>query len=149
MKSLIQFINESIIVEMAYSRSEYITLVSNLDEQILQNYALVYYCNIYDKCNINLNHWKSELKALVCRIIKKKIKTTNKLSIIKYVIIDKDELNTYSEVRLYIEQKLRKENISDNIIHEICLYIKDNIYEICDLLNSNNENEVMNKINNI
>ena len=38
MKSLVQILNETLIVEMACSMSEYINLISNLDEQIIQNW---------------------------------------------------------------------------------------------------------------
>lgn len=149
MKSLVQILNETLIVEMACSRSEYINLISNLDEQIIQNWCLVYYCNVYDKDNVNFNHWNKELKALLGRISKKRIKIANKLSIIKYVLKERDELNTYSSVRLYIESKMKKEKISNDIIHELCNAVINNIDSICELINSDNENEINDNVDEI
>ena len=133
MKTLIEYINENVITEMASSRNRFINIISDRMSQILQNWCLVYYCNIYDKENINKTKtkWIDRHKAIID-------------SVIKY-----DELNTESQVNKCVYHKLKKENIKDDIIYKIIKECAINIYNIIELIETDNIYEIDEEINNI
>ena len=67
MKDLKNFILETIsntwLFEMAYSRQNYLHQIMGLNKQIVENWCLVKYCNLYDEENYNRLHWSKELIA--------------------------------------------------------------------------------------
>lgn len=142
MKSIIEYINECTIVEMAISRSQYINLLYNLDEQILQNWCLVHYCNEKDRTNECSDHWKTELLSYLKRLTNKKLKITNKLKLIKSILIEKEEFDTYLQVYKVIHNKMLKENISDDNIEWMCKEVIKHIDDICVLINTSDEEEL-------
>ena len=135
MKTLIEYINESIIIEMACDRSKFSNLVLSHIPQIAENWCLVYYCNIYDKENISKNHWKIELRTQLLTIIKQKTKRIDRRKVIIDCFINKFEFdNTKSIYELIYNKLYNKEHISTDIIYDICIYVKDNINDIIELL---------------
>lgn len=135
MKTLIEYINENIIVEMACDRSKFSNLVLSHLQQIIENWCLVYYCNKYDNKNLNKNHWASELKAQLLTIITQKTKHIDRKKVIIDCIINKAELDDSKSIYDLIFYKLnKKEHININIVYDICKAVKENINEIIDLL---------------
>ena len=67
MRDLKNYIFETIsntwLFEMAYNRQEYLYRIMGLNKQIVENWCLVKYCNLYDEENKNRLHWSSELIA--------------------------------------------------------------------------------------
>ena len=149
MKTLIEYINENVITEMASSRNRFINIISDRMSQILQNWCLVYYCNIYDKENINKNHWITELKSYILYINKTKTKWIDRHKAIIDSVIKYDELNTESQVNKCVYHKLKKENIKDDIIYKIIKECAINIYNIIELIETDNIYEIDEEINNI
>lgn len=146
MKTLIEYINESIIIEMACDKSKFSNLVLSHIPQIVENWCLVYYCNIYDKENINKNHWKIELRTQLLTIIKQKTKHIDRRKVIIDCFINKFEFDDTKSIYELVYNKLyNKEHISTDIIYDICKIIKDNINDIIELL-LNKEEDIDNSI---
>lgn len=134
MKTLIEYLNENIIVEMACDRSKFSNLVLSHLPQIIENWCLVYYCNKYDNGNLNKNHWLSELKTQLLTIIKQKTKHIDRKKVIIDCIINKAELNDSKSIYDLVYYKLnKKEHIDINIVYDICKVVKQNINEIIEL----------------
>lgn len=74
MKTLIEYLNESLLIEMACDRSKFSNIVLSHIKQVIENWCLVYYCNKYDNSNLNKNHWINELKIQLLIIISQKTK---------------------------------------------------------------------------
>lgn len=149
MIQLTKYLYNSYITEMALGISDYKNKLLDYSEQIIQNWILVYYCHHYNKDNINCKHWESELKSQFAFFYNKKIKVPNRLNKIKDIFINKLELNTYSGVYLMVENKLRKENLTELIIHQLVLDTNNNINEICELINNINKDNSIDLIENI
>lgn len=149
MISLTKYLYESYITEMALDVSDYKNKLLDRAEQIIQNWCLVYYCNHYDKNNINIKHWKTELKAQLSFFYNKKIKVPNRVDKIKDIFINKLELNTYSGIALMVHDKLKSENISENIINSIINDTINNIKDICELVNNSNKDNIIELLNKI
>ena len=149
MKTLIEYINENTITEMASSRNRFINIVSDRMLQILQNWCLIYYYNIYDKENINKNHWITELKSYIFYINKTKTKGIDRHKAIIDSVIKYDELNTESQINKCVYNKLKKENIKDDIIYKIIKECTINIYNIIELIETDNIYDIDDEINNI
>lgn len=134
MKTLIEYLNENIIVEMACDRSKFSNLVLSHLQQIIENWCLVYYCNKYDTGNLNKNHWLSELKTQLLTIIKQKTKHIDRRKVIIDCIINKAELDDTKSIHDLVSYKLnKKEHIDINIVYDICKAVKQNINEIIEL----------------
>lgn len=134
MKTLIEYLNENIIVEMACDRSKFSNLVLSHLQQIIENWCLIYYCNKYDNSNLNKNHWLSELKIQLLTIIKQKTKHIDRRKVIIDCIINKAELDDYKSIYDLVYYKLnKKEHIDINIVYDICKAVKQNINEIIEL----------------
>lgn len=145
MKNLNNYIVDSIIYEMAVSKSDFINKVSNLTCQIIENWCLIKLCDLYpDKSFfINRNHWCTELKSYILNIINTNIKTNNKhkYKYIQHELIDAYELNDKGNVSRLVRSKFNKEGLEKyiNIIAEEC---SKSIYDICKILASDNINDI-------
>lgn len=116
MRSLTDIIVESFskthIFEMANSREKYIDLVRGLADQIVQNWCLVKYCNLYDEENIYRLHWSKELIAHIGKLQRQKLKgNVDKTRATRVALIDQEEMNDTSIVELAILSKFEDEGI--------------------------------------
>ena len=142
MKSLTEYINNLYITEMANSLNDFERLLDNVLQQIIENWCLVYWCDIYKDNNISKklrNHWALELKSYINKINKIKLKSGRKDKAIKRVIIEKSELNDPTNISYLISNKFHKEGLS-KYIYKISCECSNHIEEICDILSMNNEN---------
>lgn len=142
MKSLYNYIKTRQINEMAQNLSAFKDLVRNLHKQILENWCLVKWCDMYpDELTSKRlrNHWVTELKASMLKIVEIKLKSGNKDKAIKKEWIELYELNDATEVADNIRDKFNKEGLEKyiNIISEECA---KSALEICKVLSSNNKN---------
>lgn len=120
MRSLIEILveafSETKIFEMAYSREKYIDHIHSLTHQIIENWCLIKYCNIYDKENYNRLHWSKELIAHMSNLMQQKIKNgINKERTTKFALIEQEELNNPEVVKNIIEVKFDFENIETDL----------------------------------
>lgn len=151
MRRLIDYIleqlSETIIFEMAYDRKELKKRVEGLLNQIIENWCLVRYCSLYDKDNINKNHWRKELQNHLFNIFEMNIKGGNyysKYNLISEIIFDKREITTSNKISLIIRNKFRKEGIAiENDISEECL---ENLKSIIELISNKETPENSDKL---
>ncbi|MCH5167831.1 MAG: hypothetical protein J1F35_08130 [Erysipelotrichales bacterium] len=143
MKTLKEFILDSLIstklFEQAYNREQIIRTVINLANQIVENWALILYVRQYDKENLNLNHWKSELEAHCEKIDNMNIKgNSDKKKAFKQALIRNHELNDSSQVFKILKRKFKKENIDEDICKDISFQISQNIEDLVNALSDKN-----------
>lgn len=119
MKSLQEVILEAIsntwLFEMAYSREKYIDRLMGIDRQIVENWCLIKYCNMYDEENYNRLHWSKELISHLTNACNCKLKKgLNKLKTTNYVFVELNELDDLNTVDIWIEHKWDVENLPDD-----------------------------------
>lgn len=155
MKSLTEYINNCYITEMANSLNDFERLLDNVLEQLIENWCLIRFCDLYPTLNIskqNRNHWCAEFKSYANKIINTKIKSGRKDKAIKRVIINKAELNDWNEVANIIRNKLcttfveqslhvNKEGLS-KYIYKLSNECANNINNICNILSTDDKNNV-------
>ena len=134
---ILEQLSETAIFEMAYDRKELKKRVEGILKQIIENWCLVRYCTLYDKDNINKNHWRKELQTHLFNIFEMNIKGGNyssKYNLISEIVFDKREITTSNKVSLIIRNKFRNEGIAiKNEISEECL---ENLKVIIELISN-------------
>lgn len=91
---ILEKISNTYLFEMAYSRQDYLRNISNLCYQIVENWCLIKYCNLYDEENYNRLHWCKELTAHLENLRRCQLKSgLNKIKTTEYGLIEKAELN--------------------------------------------------------
>ena len=145
MKRLVNYILEKVsntkLFEMALDRSNYCDKLFFSRIQIVQNWCLIKYCNMFDEENYNRLHWSKELEAQLVSLQKIKLKSGDKLRATYIELIDKAELDDEDMVESICKDKWKRENlpteslkiISKEFIKElpnICKYICDPKFDI-------------------
>ncbi len=69
-------LNEELLMEMAYPRNEFVRMVYDKLQQIIQNWCLVRYSTLTGD-NPNKSHWKTELLTHIVSVASNKIKKNN------------------------------------------------------------------------
>lgn len=139
---IIEQFSKTKLFEMALDRTDYIRLVSNLLPQIVENWCLIRYCSLYDKNNLNKNHWKQELDSYCYRLYNTKTKN-NKKKILEQVIIRDNELNDINVVYKWLQRKFRIEKICEKAKQEkICSDFVNYIEHIIYLISSSDYQEL-------
>ena len=113
---LVEALSNTKIFEMANSRENYITLSRSLMDQIVQNWCLIKYCNLYDEENYNRLHWSNELIAHIGKLLRQKIKGgINKERTTKIAWIELEEINDPEIVEMTIVYKFDEEGIKTDL----------------------------------
>ena len=116
------------LLEYAISLNDYKKRVDGLRLQLIENWCLCKYCQLFEPKNINYNHWIIELRAHMDNIKSLNIKQGNKLKTLKLMFIDNydfDELNTIYRI---IIGKFHRENITNsNYIGAVCVEFIESI----------------------
>ena len=111
MKNIKEYIVEALsntqIFEMAYERSKYIDLVSDLSTKITEHWCLLRYSTLNGKLKTH-NHWVGELRAFVMRLANIKIKV-DKTKATKESLIKYEELDDWERVIRIISNKWYEE----------------------------------------
>lgn len=134
---ILEVISNSYVFEMAYDRKELKKRVESLLNQIIENWCLVRYCSLYDKNNININHWRRELQSHLFNIFEMSIKGGNynsKYNLISEIIFNKREITTSNKISLIIRNKFRIEGIV--IKSDICEGCLENLKELISLISN-------------
>lgn len=136
MKNLKDIIRESLIYEMADNLSTFRLKLQDIMPQVIENWCLVKWCDmnpdeLTSKCL--RNHWATELKAYMNKIVDRKVKCGRKDKVIISSIINEMELNDKNEVANLIRNKFTKEGLEKyiNVMAEECA---NNIKIICNVL---------------
>lgn len=141
MRHLKDFILDSLsntnLFEQAMNRKDIINKIIYHSGQIIENWALIVYCNFYDENNLNINHWKQELSTQCDQIFYTEIKGSSREKAISYAILDKMELNNSDIIYKIISKKFKKENFNNiDRIHNVAKYVSENINELINALNN-------------
>ena len=142
MKSLTEYLIYNPINEMVDSLSDFRNKINNLLGQLLENWCLVKWCDLYPNSNISKrlrNHWSTELIAIMTQITNTRIKSGRKNKAIKNILIKKWELNDPDVIYNFVNKKFTKENLFKYTkrMSEECA---NNIDEICNVLSQNKNN---------
>ena len=137
MKNLVDFVLSNIsntkIFEMAYNRSKYIDKVLGLNKQIVENWCLIKYCNLYDVENYNRLHWCRELITHLSNLNMDVLKNGNKLRATKEAF-EIDELYDENQICIICERKWDIENLPLNKLNEVSIYFVKDINKILGLI---------------
>lgn len=125
------------LTEMALHKDEFIDLILNLKDQLVENWCLCAYCSLYDNINPNYEHWCSEFSSYANKIKRCNIKSGNKQKMIFITYIDKYDLNDSDMIYRIIHEKLIKEQIDEHIIRNLCEYFAQNAKLLTDYLSNN------------
>ena len=141
MKTLLEYIEESTILEMSLNLSKFKDLLYNLSKQIVENWCLVKWCDTNPnelKSKRLRNHWVTELKNYMYRISEEKLKSGRKDKVIKNEWVNHLELNDKIVITNIIRNKFNKEGLEKyiNVISEECA---NSTNEICNVLSGNKE----------
>ena len=105
-----------LILEYAVPRNKFVNDTFDLLQQICENWCLVRYSKLLNDNNINVNHWKSELKAHLKNVSQTKIKKNNSVSSRMSAIMqafDWSDLDkSTKQIKRYITSKLENEGYS-------------------------------------
>ena len=137
MKKLIDYILEQLsetnIFEMVYDRRRYCDMVFSLHTEIVQNWCLVKYCNLYDEENYNRLHWSKELTAHLEKLQDMKLKSGDKLRATK---IEFDNAELYDEEVVFkkCRSKWLDEELPLNKLNEIAKEFTKEVDRLCDYI---------------
>lgn len=131
-----------LITGMSIPLKDYRKNVDGLRFQLVENWCMCKYCQIYDPDNINYSHWMRELKACINNLkfidIKKgasKERTLNSMLVADY---DYDSVDMISRI---MAAKFRKENISDTeMMTRVCAEFAGNIAGVVNVISNDSIN---------
>ena len=150
MKTLLEYILEQPIVEMALDRNAFKTKIDNNIIQIIENYVLVYYCHHINKECTTVNYLEQELLTQIKNTTAYTIKISNRKKAVEEILFGQRDLNQFGQIRWYITDKLEEENIDNGTIDELSNVILNNIDEIIEILCTNyNKQNIIEFIKNI
>lgn len=140
---LVEALSNTYIFEMAYTREQFIRNASSRAIQIVQNWCLVKYCNLYDEENYNRLHWSKELITHLEDLRLQKLKGgLNKLKTTKYALIDCAELDKPQMIKDMLESKWIDENLPHKVIDELSVEFTKDIVKICDIISNKSHGEL-------
>ena len=146
-KRISEMLNESVndtigriglITEMSVPLKDYKRRVDGLRFQLVENWCMCKYCQMYDPNNINYSHWMRELKTCINNLkfldIKKgasKERTLNSMLIVDY------DYNSVDMISRIMVAKFRKESINDTEIRNIvCAEFANGIGDIINVISN-------------
>lgn len=135
MKKLIDYILESIsnsyLFEMAYDRASYCMELRSLSVQIVQNWCLIKYCNLYDDENYNRLHWSKELSTHLIRLQSVKLKSGDKLRATQQELIVKSELGDPETIFDICNGKWNLERLPKDKLNDVAKEFSKELPNLC------------------
>lgn len=131
----------SMLSEMAIPLKMFIRDIEGLKFQIVQNWCLCKWCQLFDPMNDNFNHWKEELSSYMLQLQNTKIKNgiSKKKHLNKY-FIDYYEFNDKDVVIGAIRDKFYKENIIDQKqINVVAIKFTQNIEQLINVISDSSK----------
>lgn len=93
---------------------DYKNRVDGLRFQLVENWCLCKYCNIFDRDNPNFNHWKIELRSVLKNLKMINIKgNIDKYKVLSKMLIEDYDYNDSRMIFRIIEDKFDDEHIND------------------------------------
>lgn len=126
LKEIVQNVTKDILTEMAVPIKVFKSRVDNLRLQLVENWCLCRYCQLFSPNNENFNHWIIELRAHMNNIKSLNIKKGNKLNILKQMFIDDYDFDDVNTICRIVIDKFEREGITDiNQISKVCSNFTD------------------------
>ena len=98
--------------EMSASLKSYRDKIENLRFQLVENWCLCKYCQMFDSQNLNYNHWVKELKIYIDVLKYVNLKNgIDKRKPLKMVLVDYFDLNDENMIFRMIRSKFKREGL--------------------------------------
>ena len=144
-KRLGEIINESVenvlkrvglINEMAVPLKAYKKRVDGLRFQLVENWCLCKWCQLFNPECENFAHWIAELKACIDNLKFLDIKNgINKRKILTKMLVNDYDYDSANMIERIVRGKFVRENISDNDQKvRVCIEFADHINELIDAI---------------
>ena len=105
--------------EMSLHKKDFVGLLLDFKDQIVENWCLCAYCSLYDKENLNFKHWCVEFCSYVNKIKRCDLKSGDKKKVIYNTYVEKFDLNSPNMVYRIIRSKFYKEQIDNELAKSI------------------------------
>lgn len=105
--------NKGYITEMALHKKDFVSLLLDLKDQLIENWCLCAYCSLHDKENDNFDHWCVEFMSYANKIKRCNLKSGDKQKVIFEMYINKYDINTVNMVYRIIRGKFNREQIDE------------------------------------
>lgn len=122
------------ITEMALHKKDFVGLLLDLKDQLIENWRLCAYCSLYDKANENFDHWLVEFSSYANKIKRCNLKSGDKSKVIYNTYVEKFDLNDSNMVYRIIRGKFNREGLDDETAKTISEFCAQNIVSIINLL---------------
>ena len=114
-----------------------------LNKQIVENWCLIKYCNLYDEENYNRLHWSRELITHLENLYDCKLtKGIDKLKTTQYGFFDKAELDDEDTIIKMLYRKWKDENLPNDVKPIIAKEFVKAIPYICIIVSSRDIEEI-------
>jgi len=122
--------------EMSIPLKDFRELVGDLRFQLVQNWCLCKYCQLFDSGNLNFSHWETELKSYIMRLKGVSIKNNiDKKRSLEHILGDYYDFNDVEMVKCLIVDKFEDEHVTDERhINAVATTFVNDISELIDIL---------------
>lgn len=146
---ILEAISNTYLFEMADSRQDYLADIRGLRFQILENWCLIKYCNMFDKENYNRLHWSKELIAHLDHLWRISLKKgLNKLNITEYGFYEKAEFDDIDIVIDALKGKWDDENLPDDKMFVVANEFIQALPRICKMISDKRGESIRNYVYN-
>lgn len=140
---ILEKLSNTYLFEMADSRQDYLAEIMAIRYQILDNWCLIKYCNLYDEENYNRLHWCSELYAHLDRLWRVSLKRgLNKLKTTEYGFIDKAEFDDVDEIVVLLKRKWKVEKLPIDKLEYIAEEFTKALPRICKMVSDRHGEDI-------
>jgi hypothetical protein len=126
---------ESMLNEIAMSIEDFKDKIIHLQFQLVENWCLCKWCQLFALENDNFNHWQAEFKAYATALQKAKLKSGDKHKILAKEFIENYDYNDPSQILDIIQEKFDEEGIADERQREaVALEFSRGIFKLIDVI---------------
>lgn len=130
--------NKGYINEMALRKKDYVNLLLDLKDHLIENWCLCAFCSLFDRLNENFDHWRVEFMSYANKIKRCNLKSGDKQKVIFDIYINKFDLNSSKMIYYIIRGKFNKEQIDDELAISISEICSQNAYQLVKFLSNDN-----------
>mgnify|MGYP003293788485 CR=1 FL=1 len=128
-------IKKAVLNEMAVPLKQYKNRVDGLRFQLVENWCLCKWCQLYNADCETFNHWKVELKACIDNLKFLDIKNgVDKRKTLIRMLVDDYDYNDTNMIERIVRGKFVKEKIDNQEKIQVCLAFADNIGDLIDAI---------------
>lgn len=124
--------------EMAITIKSYKHRVDGLRFQLVENWCLCKYCQLFDPESENFIHWATELKACIDNLKFLSLKSGQKSNILKRMLIDDYDYNDANMIASIIADKFSIEHIPVDKRKAVALAFSSNVNGLIDVISDLN-----------